>query len=403
MSMLPLEGVRVIEMGLMGALPFAGQWLAWLGAEVVLIEGAGIPSQPRAMPPFAGDPGPNKSGFFNSFYTAKRSLVLNLKSAEGKQVLAELVRLSDVLVDNFSAGAIERLGFGYPMLRRVNPSIIALSLGAFGRSGSLKSYVGLHSAVNAYSGVADVTGYPGGYPRLLGAYYPDSLSGVYAALSVCLAVYHRQRTGHGQYIDAAMCEPMMNTIPDFFFDYFVNGVQPERLGARDPRRVPQGVYRCKGNDAWISLSVTNLEEWRALCIVLGRSGWLQDERLVTLEGRSESHDAIDAALGEWTRTRTAQECFEALQKAGVPSAPSFNIREVLSNAHLNERGFVRTLEYPEAGPRRMMGLPFRIWDAPAPRYERAPSYGEHNEVILRQVLGHAPDEISAWSARDVFR
>lgn len=243
---LPLEGIRVLDLGQFIAIPFCTLWLAWLGAEIIVIESRRRMTS-RTAPPFVADHAgePNASGYFNLLYSSKKSCTVDMTTAAGRDIVRRLAGVCDVMVDNFSTGVLEKLGLGYAAVAAVNPSIVMLSSGAFGRTGPMRNARGLHSAVNLFSGVADVTGYVDGDPRILGGVLPDPLSGTYSNFALLAALHHRERTGQGQFIDVAMHEAMLTLIPEAVIDLTLNGVEPERVGNRDRVNAPHGIYRCR--------------------------------------------------------------------------------------------------------------------------------------------------------------
>ena len=390
---LPLEGVRVVDLGQYIAMPYGAQLLAWMGADDILVESR---QRPRLRAGSSSDPA--ALAIFNLLHTNKRSITIDLKHPEGVALIKELVRISDVVVDNFSTGVVERLGLGYDDLRQVRPDIIMLSLGAFGRSGPMKDLVGLHSAVNLFCGVAAATGYSDGRPRILGNMMPDPWTGAHAFLAILMALYHRERTGQGQYIDQSMAEAFMQLVPNVFLDFTLNGREPQFMGNRDPVRAPQGVYRCRGWDAWVAISVTSDPEWRALCSVIGRAELAEDPRFATAEQRRGHHDEMDALIGEWSRRLTSREAARLLQAAGVPAGPTLNTMELLNEPHLKARRTVAYVDHPEVGRRRIVGIPWRIGGVPPVRYRHTPSKGHDNGHVLQEVLGLSEAEIRRLEA-----
>ena len=238
-SRLPLDGVRVIDLGHSAAVPFGTQWLAYMGAEVIRVESRGHGVSMRHWPPYAdGVPGENRSGLFNLFTNNNLSCTLNLAREPAQKLVKDLVGISDVVVENLSTGTVERMGLGYDDLAQVRPDLIMVSLSAFGRTGPMKSFVGFHSAVAMYSGLAAFTGYPGGHPRIVGSVLPDVLSGAYVALAVVQSLYDRAATGRGDHVEIAMAEAVMSVIPEAIIDYTLNGRQSERIGTVIRRRRP---------------------------------------------------------------------------------------------------------------------------------------------------------------------
>ncbi len=384
---LPLTGIRVLDLGQFIAIPFCTLWLAWLGAEVIVIETANRMTS-RSAPPFA--PGlegnPDASAYFNLLYSGKKSITIDMTTDSGRDLVRRLAGVVDVMVDNFSTGVLDKLGLGYAALSAHNPRLIAVSCGAFGRSGPMKNARGLHSAVNLFSGVADVTGYAGGRPRILGSVLPDPLSGTYANFAIHAALHHRRQTGRGQFIDLAMYEAMLTLIPEAVIDYSLNNRDPLRMGNRDRARAPHGIYRCRQSDSWLAVSVADERDWQAVCRVAGHAEWLADPRFSDMAARLADVDALDAAITAWTRGCDVLPLTLALQHAGVAAGPVLRCDQLVDDERLMHRGTVISTDHPVVGRRRQLGLPWRM-DCAAIEYRRAPLLGEHSRELLGSLLG----------------
>ncbi len=398
----PLAGLKVLDFGQFIAIPFCTLWLSWLGAEVIVVESRRRMTS-RTAPPYAeglkGDP--NASGYFNSLYSGKKSCTVDMTTAAGREVVRRLASKVDVMVDNYSTGVLEKLGIGYDVLSKLNPKLVMLSNGAFGRYGPMRNARGLHSAVNLFSGVADVTGYAGGEPRLLGGCIPDPLSGTYSGFALMAAIRHCRRTGHGQFIDVAMYEAMMTLIPEAVIDYSMNGHEPERIGNRDIARAPHGIFRCRDDDSWIALSVHSDEEWAAMCAAIGKADWADDASLRNVAGRIEHVHRLELALEAWTRSVALKDAVDLLQSAGIAAAPVLRNDELLHDEQLIERGLVVTIDHPIVGPRRQLGLPWRM-DSFGIDYRRAPLLGEHTREILTGLAGVSDAEYDQLDADGVL-
>lgn len=382
----PLTGLRVLDLGQFIAIPFCTLWLAALGAEIIVVESRRRMTS-RTAPPFAEGfkSDPNASGYFNLLYGGKKSCTVDMTTAAGRDLVRQLATKVDVVVDNFSTGVLEKLGLGYAALSVLNPSIIMVSNGAFGRSGPMKNARGLHSAVNLFSGVADVTGYDNGEPRLLGGCIPDPLSGAYSHFALLAAIHHRNRTGEGQFVDVAMYEAMLSFIPEAVIDFTLNGKEPERIGNRDSMQAPHGIYRCRSDDTWIAVSVATDADWNAFKKLVGNAEWHAPE-LATTEGRIAHVAKVDQLVEEWTRTTDVQDCFKRLQAAGITAGPVLRADQLLENEQFNDRGFVVETDHPVVGSRRQFGLPWRF-DNLVVEYRPAPMLGEHTRAILEELLG----------------
>lgn len=389
---LPLEGIRVLDFGQFVAIPFCTLWLGQLGAEIISIESSSRLTA-RGAPPFEeGQEGNrNASGYFNSLYATKKSLTLDLATQEGKRIVHELVAVCDVVVENFATGVIEKLGFGYDVLARINPGIVMISNGAFGRTGPMKDGRGLHSTVNLFSGVADVTGYVDSGPRIMGSVLPDPLSGIYAAFAILAALEHRTHTGLGQYVDVAMYEAMLTLIPEAVIDLTMNGVEPRRVGNRDRQKAPHGIYPAAGEDRWLALSIADDQSWQAFCNVVGRTDLASDARFANAPARLKNVEALDAEVASCTSAHDLYEMVVQLQTAGVMAGPVLRSDELLDNPQLDARGMVVSIDHPVANRHRHLGLPWTM-DSLGTRSTRAPLLGEHSREIIIGLLGRTEAE-----------
>ena len=399
---LPLAGIRVLDLGQFIAMPFCSLWLGWLGAEVIVVESRRRMTS-RTGPPFApGHAGDlNGSGYFNLLYSGKKSCTIDMTTAAGRDLVRRLAGKVDVMVDNFSTGVLEKLGLSYDVVSPLNPALIAVSCGAFGRSGPLKNARGLHSAVNLFSGVADVTGYPGGAPRILGGVLPDPFSGTYGNFAIQAALIERNRTGRGQFIDLAMYEAMMTLIPEAVIDLTLNGRDPVRIGNRDRVKTPHGIYRCRAADSWVAISVDGQADWAVFCRAAGHAEWQADERFADAVARRANADALDRAVESWTLSLDPDQATRRLQDAGVAAGPVRRCDQLLDDEILLHRGTVISTDHPLAGRRRQLGLPWRM-DSVGTDYRRAPLLGEHTQEVLSTLLGIGAQEYAGLDSAGVL-
>lgn len=402
---LPLEGIRVLDLGQVWAGPHCGKVLADLGAQVIKVESPARPDilrgplHPRS--PAEGCYPDNDSGerpfdrhaYFIDRNLGKMGMALDFSRDEGRQVLLDLVRVSDVVIENFSLGVMVRMGLGYPQLSAVNRGIICLSMPANGNSGPESSYSGFGITNDLMSGMAKATGYPG-EPQNLGINASDPLAGLHGAAAVLVALWVRAHTGRGAFIDLSQRESAIRACFQHVLDYQMNGREAEPVGNRHARAAPHGCYRCRGDDRWICIAVTDDAAWHGLCRAMGRSDLAQDPRFSSAAERKANEDALDAILGAWTANRDARDLMHLLQRAGVPAAAVADARDLMSDPHLEARGFFHDVEQPTAGKRRHLGGGI-VLDPPGrmPRRRPAPTFGADNESILRQVLGYPPERI----------
>lgn len=398
----PLAGIRILDFGQVILLPFATRWLAWLGAEVILIESRKRAFQ-RVTPPFAyNKSGPNTGARFNTMNNNKLSCTLNLKTPEAIALAKRLAAKSDVVTENFSTGTMSKLGLGYDTFSKLNPSLIYLSASAFGGTGPWSDYIGYHSSVNAFSGLAQITGYENGPPRLLGAVLPDTIGGIYITYALLLALFNRKRTGKGTFIDFSMLEGMLTLMPQPIIDFTLNGREWGRAGNRDAVKVPHGIYRSAGDDQWVAISVGSQAEWQRFCLAIGRRDLADDKRFVEEASRHRNAAELDTAIEEWSSARDAIVGARSLQDAGIAAGPVLSVAQLLEDKQLKDRGFVVEIDHPESGMRKTVGLPWKIGGVPEPQYRHSPLIGESNDYVFKDLLGLTDAEIEDLKNRDVI-
>lgn len=400
---LPLEGIRIADFGQIIAVPYTAQMLAWLGAEVILIETEDRLTT-RVWPPFAeAEPGVNRSGGFNLVNSSKMSCTLNLRDPEGVALAKQIIAVSDVLVENYSSGTMERMGLGYAAVQALRPDVVYLSLGAFGRTGPMKDLVGFHSVINLFSGLASVTGHKGSHPRIMGGLFPDAFSGCYCVLALLEALYHRANTGEGQYIEVAMTEVLATILPEAVMEYTLDGTEPERVGNRHQEKVPHNVFRCLGDENWVAISVEDDAQFRALAQVAGIPEWAEDPRFSATEARLSHQDELEPLIEQWTLGCQVEDVVEKLQAAGVPAGPVLDSAQVLADPHMVQRGYVQSPDHPIVGPRPMGAFSWTV-DGGQPAIPRsAPLFGEHNKKVIQELLQVPGEEFERLMQNGVIR
>jgi crotonobetainyl-CoA:carnitine CoA-transferase CaiB-like acyl-CoA transferase len=318
------------------------------------------------------------------------SCTLNLRDTEGVALARQIIAVSDVVVENYSSGTMERMGLGYEDVRTLRPDVVYLSLGAFGRTGPMKDLVGFHSVINLFSGLASVTGHKGSHPRIMGGLFPDAFSGCYCLLALLEALYHRAKTGEGQHIEVAMTEVLATILPEAVMEYTLDGTEPERVGNRHREKAPHNVFRCLGDQNWVAISVENDVQFQALAQLAGNPKWADDPRFATTESRLSHQDELEEMINQWTSGAQVEDLVRELQAAGVPAGPALDSAQVLADPHMVERGFIQSPDHPEAGPRPMGAFPWSV-DGSQPGVARsAPLLGEHNRKVIQELL-QVPD------------
>ncbi|MCX6022973.1 MAG: CoA transferase [Chloroflexi bacterium] len=399
----PLEGLRVADFTWFGAGPMGTRPLAHYGAEVIVVESEARGGL-RHSPPFRdGAEGLNRSGFFNNFNSEKLSITLNLRRPEAVTLAKRLIAVSDIVVNNFSPGVMDRWGLGYADLVQIKPEVIMAEMPVAGRTGPYRGMIGFGATIEAFSGLNHLTGYPDRPPAGTEINYPDYASNPYHFLTAILAALHyRRKTGKGQYIEVAQLESTVATTGTALLEYSANGTAPQRNGNRADFAAPHNAYPCLGNDRWVAVAVTSDEQWTAFRRALGDPAWAADARFATLAGRKAHEPALDEAIAEWTRGHRAEAVAAFLQAAGIPAAAVASIANVVDDPQLAHRGFLRRLDHPETGPTLYDGPVAHLSATPGEVRRPAPLLGEHNDYVYREVLGLSQEELDGWIAAGVI-
>ncbi|MBI1737368.1 MAG: CoA transferase [Candidatus Rokubacteria bacterium] len=377
----PLAGVRVLDLTRVLAGPFCSMILADMGAEVIKLEEPGKGDDTRSWPSFIN----GESTYFMSVNRGKRSVTLNLKAPAGQDVLRKLVRKSDVLLENFRPGTMDRLGFGYQALAKLNPKLVYCSISGFGESGPEAARAGYDLVVQAESGLMDITGFADGPPVKVGTSIADLVAGMSAAHGVTLALLARTRTRRGQKVEIGMLDAMAALLTYQAGIYFGTGQRPARRGNAHPSIVPYEVF--KAADAYLTLGVANDSLWERCCAALDRPDLTKDPRFDTVGKRVEQRDTLVPLLNEIMGARSADEWLKRFEAAGVPAGRIKTVPEVCESEHLKARGMIARLKHPKAGEIRVMGVPIKLHGTPGAVSTPPPVLGQHTDEVLRRVLG----------------
>ncbi len=411
--MMPLEGVRVLDLSQVFSGPYCTRILGDLGAEVIKVEATRRPDPERGpIKPAPGsglypdnNPGPdpyNRSGRFVEYNRNKYGITLDLGTPEGLHLFLELVKISDVVIENFSVGVMERLGLGYEALRAIQPDIIMLSMPAFGSTGPEASYVAFGPQQEALSGIVSITGYQEDRPLSTWVYYPDPTVALFAVSAVLAALMHRQATGQGQHIELPQREALCYALPELVLEYQMTGRKPRPRGNSHPAYAPHGCYRCQGEDLWVAISVTNDREWVALCQAMGRPDLTLDPRFRTAPERVRNREALDRIVEDWTQKHSHYEAMELLQAAGVPAGAVLTMADMLEDPHYKERGFFVPVDYTGVGIHLSLGFPWRFSKTPASVRLPSPGLGEHNRYILGKLLGLSEAQVRELEEKGII-
>ena len=392
-SFAPLSGVRVADFSVHAAGPFAGMILASLGADVIKVESAArldITRRPHAM---YGKP----PSSFEQVNASKRSVTLNLKEPRALELACDLVRISDVVLENFRPGVMDRLGLGYPQLREIKPDIIMVSLSSNGQTGPEARYAGYAPMFAALGGLGYLTGYPDGPPVEL-RHAMDHTGGMMAAFSAVAALCAHRGNQVGQRADVAVRDIATAFMGHALMDTAMNGRDAQRMGNRDGAMAPHGVFPCLGEDRWITIAVTDDAEWSALKSAMGNPAWAESDDYGDAFLRWQNQGALEACLSEWTATRDGFELTYRLQDAGIAAFPSLSAEQLMHDPHLAAREVFPLTTDPDRGQQCVVAPPWRFSATPTDPLRWTPELGQNNREVFCGLLGM--DEAELRSLQD---
>jgi benzylsuccinate CoA-transferase BbsF subunit len=391
---LPFEGLKVADFSWVAVGPITSKYLGDHGATVVRVETESRPDILRVAGPFKdGVPGPNRSHFYGDFNSSKVGLSLDLKNPAGLDIACRLIEWADVYFESFTPGTMDALGMGYEKARSINPSILMVSTCLMGQTGSARSFAGYGFHAGAIAGYYDITGWPDLPPDGPWTAYTDVVSPRFISALVMAALDHRRRTGQGQHIDAAQMEMGLQFLAPQIIDYNASGKIVSRNGNRSDVAAPQGAYPCAGDDQWCAIAVDTEQQWEDLRQAMGGPEWAGDERFKAVEGRLTHHDEIDGHIGQWTKDKTPKEVMELLQSHGVPSGVVQRSSDLLQDPQLAHRNLYHYLDHAEMGNIPYTGHQFRIQGYDSGPRSPAPLLGQHNEYVLKDLLGMTDEDM----------
>lgn len=397
----PLEGVRIIEMGQLIAIPFAMKMLADMGAQVIRLESTGRLESYRSDSVYQNDVSGdfwNKGANFYEQNRNKLGVTLDLSKPEGLQILKDLVSVADIFAENFTPRVIKNFGLEYEDLRKIQPDIIMVSSTGYGFYGPWANFGATGPATEGAAGLAYQTGYIGGQPVMAEIPYTDYTSGEHTVFAVMAALMHRLKTGQGQFVDISQTQATSSTIPEILMDFSANGRINPRLGNQDVSMSPHGCFPCVGDDRWITIAVSTDNQWQSLCRVLGQDSWPMDTRFEDSLSRWQNRDELDALIGPVTSTWDGHDLMHALQKEGIAAGAVYDSKDLLFDPHLVERGFYEVVPHEDSTsipPLPYASRPWKLSKTPAVKGKAAPLMGQHNHLILGELLGKTANEMEA--------
>lgn len=414
MTSYPLTGLRILDLTQVAVGPYATFLLGFMDAEVIKVESCSRMdiSRGAAQPPIGsdalypgGEPGErpwNRTGHYIHRNVNKLSLTLDLATARGKEILLQLATICDVLIENYRASVMDRLGLGYEVIAQANPQIIYVKISSQGSTGPEKDYGSLGSTLEQTAGLASVTGYDPDRPMMTNETFPDPVVGILSVGVIMAALRQRRQTGHGTFIDLAQREVTAVMLGEAVLDYSLTGRVAHPMGNRHALKTPQGVYPCQGDDMWLAISVGSDLEWQTLCQAIDRPDLAQDGRFKTALSRQNHQDELDAVIAAWTQTQDHYQAMHRLQTSGVSAGAVLKGSETIADPHLQARQFWDEVDHPEVGVYRQVSTPWQLSRNPRRPAQPAPGLGEHNDYVLRELLGLSAQDVTALETRGII-
>jgi len=384
----PLEGIRILDLTRIYAGPYCSMLFADMGAEVIKIEppeGELIRDNPPMVEQGKGGPHDrSRSGYFLTLNRNKYGITLNLKHPKALKIFKDLLKISDIVLENYAPGVMKRLGIDYPVLKKINPRIILCSISGFGQTGPYSERMAFDVISQAMSGLMSITGHPDNPPTRVGTSLGDVNASVHAAFAIMTALWHREKTGKGQQVDVSMMETMVAILEGGIVRWTIGKELLTPIGSMNPHEAPMAAFKCK--DGYIIIAAVGDEHWQRFCRAVNRPDWAADPALQTKAQRWAKKYMIQEEIEKITARHTVKEVGEMMDKERVANSPILNIQQVVDDPHLNARGYFVEVEHPVIGKAKIPGIPFKMSETPGAVERPSPLVGEHNELILGKYL-----------------
>jgi len=397
---LPLEGLRVIDLGWVWSGPMVGYMLADMGAEVIKLEHSERldNTRLRGSPTIEGKKVEGKSielgPYYHNLNRNKLSVRLNLKHPKGIELFKALVKASDILIENFTPKALSKLGLDYENLKEVRPDLIMLSLSTAGQDGPISDMLGYAPVISSLSGLESLVGYEGEPPLGMMSFgLSDPNAGTHAFFAIMVGLYHRERTGEGLYIDMSQFEASCALLGEALLEYQINGKIMGPQGNHHNKQSPHGIYPCKGKDQWVAVSVDSDECWEDLRYAMGDPDWAKDADLQKENGRLIRRRELDEKLAVWTTNYSREEIVKTLQVHGIAAVPVLSMEEQYKDRHYQYRRIHQEVTHPLLGKELLFAVPWRLSETPGIIRKSAPLFGEHDNYVYETVLGLSPEDV----------
>lgn len=392
----PLDNITVLDLTRVLSGPYATMWLADMGADIIKVERPETGDDTRQYgPPFVS----GESAYFMSVNRNKKSITLDFKSEEGKDVLWDLIEESDVLIENFRPGTLDKIGFGYDDVSERYPEIIYTSISGFGHTGPDKENPGFDLTIQGLSGIMSITGSEDGPPRKVGVAISDLVTGIYAAMGTSMALYHRETTGDGQHVDVGMFDSMISLLSYQAGRFFATDETPGRIGNLHPTISPYETFET--SDGYMNLALGNQDLFEDFCELIDRTDILEDDRFENNPARVEHRDIIHELIEEETVKKTTDEWLNLLKEAEIPAAPIQDLQEVFEHPQTLARDMLESVRHPETGDINVTGIPIKMSQTEGEIDEPPPRLGEHTREILGEILEYDSDDIEDLVNEDV--
>ncbi len=360
-----------------------------MGAEIIKIEVPGHGDDSRNYPPFIG----SESAYFMNLNRNKKSFVLNLKDIRGREIFLDLVKCSDVVLENFRPGTLDNLGIGYDKLKEMNPQIIYSSISGFGQSGSKKNLPGYDIVGQAMGGIMSVTGWPDGSPTRTGTAIADILGGLCACIGILSSLIAIKNGRPGQKVDIALVDSVVSAMETIIQIYLVEKREPKRTGNRYEFIYPYDTFKAK--NGWVVIACGNNKLWEAFCKAIDRADMLNNEKYKDNYDRVKSHEEVKKVVEDWTLRRDVKEVVDFLLARKIPCAPIYTVKDVVEDLHIVEdRKMIREVDHPIAGKIKVIGSPINLSETPPEVYTPAPLLGQHTNEVLKDILNFSDDQVS---------
>lgn len=382
-----LDGIRIVDFTKALAGPYCTMHLADMGAEVIKIEMPGTGDDSRGWgPPFIE----GEAAYFLSINRNKKSITLNLKDERAKEIALKLIEKSDIVVESNRPGVMKKLGLDYERVKEINPGVIYCSISGFGQTGPYKERPGFDQVIQGYGGIMGLTGEAGGPPIKVGIAVTDIATGMFAAMGILMALYYREKTGKGQYIDASMLDGQISWLTYQGGRYLASGEIPQRIGSAHPLIVPYQDF--EASDGFINIAAGNDNLWRKFCEVTGLQDIVDNPKFATNPKRVENREEVVGIISKVIATKTIEEWLDILNNAGIPCGPIYTVDRVFADQHVLAREMLVEVDHPKCGKIKVTGSPVKFSETPAEVVTAPPSLGQHNEEILLG-LGYSSADI----------